>query len=159
MAEVNGFKTAYIGIGSNLGDRAGNCRKAVILLGEYGIKAESSSSMIESIPWGIQDQPDFINMCVKISTSLDPDRLLDALIEIEQRLGRVKTYVWGPRIIDLDILLYENDIIIDDKLRIPHEQLHRREFALRTLNEIAPDVIHPELHITIKKLLEDVTKS
>ncbi|MBF0540640.1 MAG: 2-amino-4-hydroxy-6-hydroxymethyldihydropteridine diphosphokinase [Nitrospirae bacterium] len=149
-----GIKTAYIGIGSNLGDRIENCNKAAALMGEYGIAVEARSSMLETKPWGAANQPDFINMCVKVSTILTPHRLLETLIEIEQRIGRVKTYTWGPRTIDLDILLYEYDIIDEVNLRIPHEQLHKREFALKTLNEIAPDVFHPVLQLTIKTLLE-----
>lgn len=155
-SQPEGLKTAYIGIGSNLGSRIENCKKAVALMGEYGINIEASSSMIETSPWAVKDQPDFINMCVKVNTNLSPHKLLETLLEIEQKVGRTKTYRWGPRIIDLDILLYGNDIIIDDTLRIPHAQLHRREFVLRTLNEIAGDVLHPEFHLTIKTLFEEI---
>jgi 2-amino-4-hydroxy-6-hydroxymethyldihydropteridine diphosphokinase len=147
---------AYIGIGSNVGSRRENCLLAVKMLdGEEfpGIKILSVSSMHETKPWGVADQPDFINLCAHINTSLPPRELLDGLKQIELIIGRAKTYRWGPRVIDLDILLYGAEIINSDDLIIPHPHMHERLFVLKPLCEIAPEARHPLLGKTIRDIL------
>ena len=142
----------YIGIGSNLGDRKEHCLKAVRLFAEKGVVVRRRSSMYETEPWGVKDQPRFINMVIEAETGLTPEELLGVLKEIEEEVGRMETYRWGPRVIDLDILLYDNLAINTPELTIPHPRMHEREFVLRPLVEIAPDKIHPVLKKTIREL-------
>lgn len=143
----------YIGIGSNLGSREEKCSKAVELLSGHGIRVIRSSSMIETEPWGVEDQPKFINMVVEAETGLAPEELLKALKEIESDIGRRPAERWGPRIIDLDILFYDDLVMRTADLEIPHPGIKDRDFVLKPLAEIAPDLVHPVLKISIKDLL------
>ncbi|MGB9716249.1 MAG: 2-amino-4-hydroxy-6-hydroxymethyldihydropteridine diphosphokinase [Thermodesulfovibrionales bacterium] len=136
---------AYIGIGSNLGNRQENCIHAIDLLEKNGITVKKRSSMYETKPWGMKDQPDFINMALEIETDLDPKELLKILKNIEKEIGRKESFKWGPRVIDLDILLFNDLILSEDDLKIPHPLMHERNFVLKPLCEIAPDKIHPVL--------------
>ncbi len=145
--------TAYIGIGSNLGSREDNCKAAIRHLIDDGIKILRISSGIETEPWGVKEQPKFINMAVQVKTDLDPESLLRSLKNIETRLGRSPGTRWGPRVIDLDILLYNDLVMKTDKLEIPHPRISERDFVLAPLAEIAPDLVHPVLKKSIKSLL------
>ena len=144
----------YIGIGSNLGDRKANCMRAIELLAGKGIVVRKESSLYETDPWGDKNQPKFINMAIEIETELKPQDLLGILAGIEKELGRKKSRKWGPRIIDLDILLYNSITIDQDDLKIPHPFMHERDFVLKPLYEIAPDVKHPVLNLSTGKLLQ-----
>ena len=146
----------YIGIGSNLGNREENCKRAIELLPENGIRVAGCSSMIETEPWGVTDQPRFINMVIETETALGPEELLKALEKIERDVGRVPEVRWGPRAIDLDILLYNNLVMKTPDLEIPHPEIKERDFVLKPLAEIAPDVMHPVLKKSIKELLDDI---
>jgi 2-amino-4-hydroxy-6-hydroxymethyldihydropteridine diphosphokinase len=152
------MSTAYIGIGSNLGDREENCAKALALLEQKGINTVKRSSMIETEPWGVREQPKFMNMVVEVTTDMVPDTLLRKLKEIEAQLGRTESGRWGPRIIDLDILFYDDTVMSSPELQIPHLHLHEREFVLKPLCEIAPDKIHPVLKKSVKELLHEIKK-
>jgi 2-amino-4-hydroxy-6-hydroxymethyldihydropteridine diphosphokinase len=145
----------YIGIGSNLGDRQGNCLKAIELLETEGVKALQRSSIYETEPWGLKDQPRFINMAIEVETDLTPRQLLSLLRKIENGMGRIRTMKWGPRTIDLDILLYGDMVVREADLEIPHPLMHEREFVLEPLSEIAPQNIHPVLRRTVGELLEE----
>ncbi len=149
---------AYIGIGSNLGNREENCLKAVRLLAGRGVAIKKQSLMRETEPWGVKDQSRFINMAIEVETECDPERLLEILKTVEEEIGRKETYKWGPRLIDLDILLYNDFVINTPDLRIPHPHMHERGFVLIPLAEIAPDKIHPTLKKTIKELLSEIEK-
>jgi 2-amino-4-hydroxy-6-hydroxymethyldihydropteridine diphosphokinase len=142
----------YIGIGSNLGSRKDNCQKAIGLLAEYDIKVVRTSSMYETEPWGVKEQPRFINMAVEVETNLDPRKLLNALKDIEKRMKRMSSEKYGPRPIDLDILLYDDMVLDEHDLKIPHPHMHERDFVIRPLREIAPDVLHPVLQKRITEL-------
>jgi len=133
---------AYIGIGSNLGNREENCKKAIRLMAESGIAIKKESSMYETEPWGVKDQPKFINMAVEVETDKNPEELLRILKKIEEDIGRIETSKWGPRIIDLDILLYDDIVLDTPDLKIPHPLMFGRDFVLKPLAEIAPDKIH-----------------
>lgn len=146
----------HIGIGSNLGNREENCRNALRLISEKAGSLIKQSSMYETQPWGVKDQPEFVNMAVEIETQAEPAVLLGILKGIEQELGRKETSRWGPRTIDLDILFYNDLVIETPDLCIPHPLLHEREFVLIPLGEIAPDKLHPVLKETVKELLSEL---
>ncbi|MDI6728855.1 MAG: 2-amino-4-hydroxy-6-hydroxymethyldihydropteridine diphosphokinase [Thermodesulfovibrionales bacterium] len=146
----------HIGIGSNMGDRQANCRNAIGRLKDKGIVIKKASSMYETKPWGLEEQPDFINMAVEAETGLSPEELLKTLKEVEKEMGRKETVRWGPRIIDLDILFYDDIVINMEHLHIPHPLLHKRDFVLLPLSEIAPDKIHPVLKKNIRQLKEEL---
>ncbi|RJR22736.1 MAG: 2-amino-4-hydroxy-6-hydroxymethyldihydropteridine diphosphokinase [Nitrospiraceae bacterium] len=149
----------YIGIGSNLGRREENCKNAIRLLTEKGIAVIKRSSMIKTKPWGVTEQPDFINMAIEIETVLKPEELLHLLKKIEIEAGRQPAYRWGPRAVDLDILLYDDLVMKTPELDIPHPHIAEREFVLRPLAEIAPDLMHPVIRKSIKKLLTERLRS
>lgn len=148
----------YIGVGSNLGDRAENCFKAIEAIDRFdGCHVEQCSPLYETEPIGYDDQGWFINAAVRIGTSLDPESLFPHLKSIEKALGRRPSGIhFGPRIVDLDILLFEDLVIRADNLTIPHPGLHKRRFVLRPLADIAPDVLHPVLNETIFELLTNL---
>jgi 2-amino-4-hydroxy-6-hydroxymethyldihydropteridine diphosphokinase len=146
----------YFGLGSNVGDREEYIEQAIFLLEKInGVTISKKSSNYETEAEGVADQPPFLNAVVEAETTLTPHKLLEALQGIEETLGRERGAEWGPRTIDLDILLYDDQIVSDDKLQIPHPLLHERMFVLRPLVEIAPDVLHPTLERTASELYEE----
>lgn len=148
----------YIGIGSNLGDKESNCSSAAERLCAKGIAIKKTSLPYQTKPWGVEDQPDFVNMAVEAETSIRPLDLLQILKTIEKEIGRQEGVRWGPRIIDLDLLLYDDLVISTDTLTVPHPLLHEREFVLLPLAEIAADLVHPVLKTTIRELSENIKK-
>lgn len=146
----------HIGIGSNLGERVANCLKAIDLLREKGLIIKKLSSFYETKPWGFAEQPYFINAAIEAETSLLPDELLAVLKNIEKGMGRIDNIQWGPRIIDLDILFYGDEVVETESLNIPHPLLQERAFVLIPLEEICPDKIHPIIKKTVRQLKEDL---
>lgn len=131
---------AYLGLGSNIGDRKQQLLKAIDLIGNIkGIKVTKQSSIYETAPIGYTDQPNFLNLCLEIETELSPQQLLKHCLDIEQQLHRVREIRWGPRTLDIDILLYSDNIIETDNLSIPHPRMQERAFVLIPLNDIASD--------------------
>ena len=147
---------AYLGVGSNVGDRDEYIEQAIFLLSKTaGLKVMKKSSNYETEPEGNTDQPKFLNLALEIQTTLDPYKLLSVLHDTENALGRERDVEWGPRTIDLDLLLYDDLIISDEKLSVPHPLLHERIFVLKPLSEIAPKAIHPALEKTIIEIYEE----
>ena len=151
---------AFIGIGSNLGIPAENCEQAIRLLhNPPGIEVVARSSLYESEPVGKIEQDWFVNTAVAIRTSLTPEALLNALFKIEKTLGRERREKWGPRIIDLDILAYEDRVIHSTALTLPHPEMTKRRFVLLPLSEFAGDYMHPVENKTIHTLLQELPES
>ncbi|MEN2994660.1 MAG: 2-amino-4-hydroxy-6-hydroxymethyldihydropteridine diphosphokinase [Thermodesulfovibrio sp.] len=146
----------YLLLGSNLGDREKNIEEAINELMLCGVIILKKSSLYNTAPWGYIDQPEFLNQAVEGLTSLEPLALLREIKKIEKRMGRVETLRYGPRVIDIDIIFYDNIIFESKDLVIPHPLMHKREFVLKPLCEIAPDFIHPKLNLPVKKLLENL---
>ena len=135
---------AYLGLGTNLGDRRANLRNALQLLSAApGIRLQRTSQIYETEPWGVTDQPPFLNCAAEIAVTLDPETLLSQCQTVERQVGRVPGPRWGPRLIDVDLLLYGARAVTLPHLEIPHPRLHLRAFALIPLAELAPDSRHP----------------
>jgi len=146
---------AFVGIGSNLGNPVEACCEALGRVDRIpGIRLLRCSSLYRTSPLGPQDQPAFINAVAEIRTSLPPTRLLHALKGIEHSMGRSETEKWGPRVIDLDILFYGQEVLQEEGLVIPHPELHRRAFVLVPLGELASYLIHPAFGVSISGLME-----
>ena len=143
------FHTAYVALGSNLGDKEANLRRALELLIERGVEIVKTSTFISTEPYGVTDQPTFLNGVCEVRTSLEPLALLHILLAIEQEMGRVRLRHWGERNIDLDLLLYEDVVMDTPELKLPHPDMQNRDFVLLPLDEIAPEIIHPTLQKTI----------
>jgi 2-amino-4-hydroxy-6-hydroxymethyldihydropteridine diphosphokinase len=136
---------AYVGLGANLGDREATLRRAVELLDEVaGIEVVASSELRETDPVGVVDQPSFLNGVVAVETSLSPRELLDSLLRVELLLGRARDGErWGPRTVDLDLLVYGDEVVDEPGLHVPHPRLHERRFALEPLAELDPALVVP----------------
>jgi 2-amino-4-hydroxy-6-hydroxymethyldihydropteridine diphosphokinase len=145
--------TVYLSLGSNLGDRAANLRAAIAALPEYGIRVKRISFLYETEPVDYLDQPWFLNCAVEAETSLAPLDLLHTLRKIEARLGSQKQFAKGPRILDMDILLYGDETIESPELQIPHPRMLQRNFVLVPLAEIAPTLRHASWPTNVAELL------
>lgn len=149
----------YLGLGSNVGDRLAALTEALALLNATpGLQLLSCSSVYETEPWGVTEQPAFLNLAAGFETTLSPVDLLAAGKAVESRVGRTETYRWGPRVIDVDILLYGDKVVnnAEPDLRIPHARLAERAFAVVPLAEIAADATMPPDGVAVRRLLEAV---
>ena len=152
-----GRHTAYIALGSNIGDREAYLDFAKTELEKArGCRIRNASAYIETAPYGLADQDDFLNGCLELETLLAPLELLELLHDIENKARRERKVHWGPRTLDLDIIFYDNIVLSAGALRIPHAQMHKREFVLAPLREIAPNKLHPALMRTVSELFDEV---
>ena len=142
----------YLALGSNLGDRLANLKEAVASLSpQMDVKAKSH--IYETLPWGYEDQPKFLNQVVKIQTYLEPEPLLKHIKRLEIALGRKASFPNGPRLIDIDILFYDDLVLNTPVLTIPHPRLHERGFVLLPMMDIAPDLVHPVTKKSIREMV------
>ena len=152
------WHTAYLSLGTNMGDKKKNLLEAIEKIGKLeNTKVTSQSTILETEPFGYTEQDMFLNACIEIKTLFTPQELLEKLLSIELEMGRIRTIKWGPRIIDIDILFFDDEIIQDKNLAVPHPWISERMFVLEPLYEIAPNLIHPlerKPVATLKRILE-----
>jgi len=148
-------RRTFLGLGSNVGDRLLNILKAIDLLKEF-IRVEKVSTIYESEPWGVEDQPPFLNCVLLGETSLTPSELLKEIKRVEREVGRKERFRWGPREIDIDILLYEEEVVELPDLEIPHPYIRERDFVLVPLLEIDPDLKDPLSGEVYARFLENL---
>jgi len=146
---------AYLSLGTNLDDRLANLQNATLALHQT-CQIEQSSKIYETQPWGFLDQPLFLNQVLAVTTELSPFELLDEVKNIEVNLGRTTTFRFGPRIIDIDILFFDDVVLNEERLTIPHPYITERAFVMVPLAEIAPSFIHPLLQRTIYELIAEM---
>lgn len=149
----------YLLLGSNLGDRKIFLQQAIMHIAYEVAPTAIVSSVFETQSWGKTDEPDYLNMVVYVQTYLSAKMVLDKILSIEEVMGRKREEKWGSRIIDIDILYYNQDIIDEPGLQVPHPQLHKRRFTLAPLSEIAPDFMHPVLLKSNTQLKNELTDS
>ena len=151
------YHEVYLSIGSNIGDKEANLNEAIKLINENEeIEVEKVASFITTEPWGYTDQEEFINSALKIKTLLSPSELMNTLLNIESKMKRERIKKWGPRIIDLDIIFYDDLVSEDEHVILPHPRMEERAFVLEPLCEIAPNKIHPLLKKRVFRLLEEL---
>ena len=145
---------AYISVGSNLGNKLENCRQGIQSLTEHNVRIVAQSNLYQTEPVDYKDQGWFINFAVKIETDLDPFQLMERIQTIQRKAGRIHDEIrFGPRILDLDIILYDEVVIHSPQLIVPHPRMHERRFVLQPLCDIDPTIIHPVLRMEVQSLL------
>ncbi len=150
----------YVGLGSNLGNREEYLINAITRIDAYkGIYVVNKSGFYETKPIGGPPQPDYVNCVIELETKIKPQKLLKEFQKIELELGKKPNVRWGPRVIDIDILLYGNKVVNNHNLKIPHESMHERIFVLEPLCEISPKLKHPILKKTIFEILQELKTS
>ena len=147
---------AFIALGSNLGNLKENLDTAIKNIKEQGIEVLAVSDYISTEPYGVTDQPKFLNAVIKVVTTLEPLALLRTILGIENKMGRVRKRHWGERNIDLDLILYEDVVMDTEELKLPHPDMQNRDFVLVPMAQIAPDVVHPVIHKTMAELKNEL---
>jgi len=153
------YNTIYLSLGTNVGDKEKNLTDALLELSKNHIRIVNSSSVYITEPVGpSKDQPEFLNMVLKAETDLSPEELIETILQIEEHLGRKRTIKKGPRLIDIDVLLYGSSVIKDPLLTVPHPEMHKRNFVLIPLQEIEPSLIHPVLKKRLEEFISNNTE-
>jgi len=148
----------YIALGSNLGDKEKNLKEALRHIAQRGVTVCKVSDLIVTKPYGVTDQPEFLNAVAEVKTDKSPTELLQVLLQVEQEMGRKRIRRWGERNIDLDLLLF-NDLVIDlPDLQVPHPDMQNRDFVLGPLAQIAPEAMHPTLKKSVRQLWEQLAE-
>lgn len=147
------MNTAILLIGGNLGNRTENLQQAVESIHQQAGRVVKASALYETAPWGNVQQPDYLNQALQVETTLEPLDLLRTLMNIERNIGRIRQEKWGARVIDIDIIFYNDQVIALPELKVPHPRMQNRRFVLAPLNEILPGFVHPVLHEDIRTLL------
>lgn len=142
----------YIAFGSNIGDRYEIVKKALELIEKNKMKIVKISNIYETEPYGYKDQPPFLNGAILVETELSCREVLNTLLDIEKQLGRERIIRWGPRTIDLDIIFYNSEVYNEEDLKVPHPDMHNRDFVLKPICDINPDFIHPIFNMTVLEL-------
>lgn len=156
---VRGWHESFISFGTNIGDKESNLKEAIKLIeSDKYINVEKVSSFLVTEPWGYEEQEEFLNGAMKIRTIYSPKELIRRLLEIELEMKRERIIKWGPRIIDLDVIFYDDLVSEDEEIILPHPRMEEREFVLKPLNEIAPYKIHPLLNKRVFRMLDEITK-
>lgn len=146
-----------LALGSNMGNRLLYLRSAIDELAHSGFKILKTSRVWETKPWGVENQPSFLNMCLIAESELEPENMLDAVKSAEKKLGRIARAHWGPREIDIDIVLIEEEIFTSDRLTVPHPMMQDRDFVMIPLSEIAPEMRHPLLEKSVSEIADKLT--
>nr|WP_294794865.1 2-amino-4-hydroxy-6-hydroxymethyldihydropteridine diphosphokinase [uncultured Mucilaginibacter sp.] len=149
----------FLLLGSNLGDRKLLLQTAIGEIAKRVGRIQKESAIYETQSWGKTDEPDYLNQVVFLKTGLPANIVLNQILEIEADMGRKRDEKWGSRLIDIDILFYNSELIKQDGLQIPHPELHNRRFTLEPLAEIAPDLVHPQFHKSMLQLKKELTDS
>lgn len=151
------WNDVYLSLGSNMGEKEKNLEKAIEKISKLdNTFVTKKSKFHKTEPYGYEDQDEFVNACVEIKTLFYPEELIEKLLSIEKEMGRVREFKWGPRLIDLDIIFFNREIINTDKLSVPHPYMHLRSFVLDPLSEIAPNYVHPLMNKTVFELQKEV---
>lgn len=148
------MNTAILLIGGNIGDRPRNLQQAALLIGARAGRIKLESALYETAPWGNVQQPDYLNQGLVLETSLAAPELLEVLMQVEKEIGRIRRLKWGARVIDIDMIFFNNEVVTLPQLKVPHPQMQHRRFVLAPLQEIVPDWIHPILQLTVAQLLD-----
>ena len=147
----------YLQLGSNLGDRELLLQNAIVSIEEIIGEVVKKSKVYESTPWRVEGQENYLNQILKVKTKLQAEDVLVRILEIEKNLGRLKLEKWGERLIDIDIIFYNDSIIETAELCVPHKHMHERMFVLTPLHDLAPEVVHPKYNKTVDELLQICT--
>jgi 2-amino-4-hydroxy-6-hydroxymethyldihydropteridine diphosphokinase len=149
------MNTIFLQLGSNMGDRNAYLQKARKLITEKIGMIKKRSRIYESVPWGIENQNNYLNQVLELKSKFTADEVLQKILDIENKIGRIRNEKWEERIIDIDILLYNDLIIEKEGLCIPHIHLHNRKFVLTPLHEISPDYVHPKYRKKVSELMQE----
>ena len=149
------MNTVFLQLGSNMSDRDAYLQKACELITEEIGLVQKKSKIYESVAWGVENQNNYLNQVLEIKSKFSPEKVLEKVLQIEDKIGRIRNEKWGERIIDIDILLFNGMILEKEGICIPHIHLHNRKFVLIPLNEIAASFIHPKYNKTISELLSE----
>ena len=147
----------FLQLGSNLGDRGRLLQDAIVAIKDRVGGLVEKSKVYESVPWRVEGQENYLNQILKVKTELQPDDVLSIILDIEKNLGRLRLEKWGERLIDIDIIFYNDSIIETAELCVPHKHMHERMFVLTPLHNIAPEMVHPKYNKTVDELLQICT--